>query len=120
MRETVSYSEAFKRGVVEKAALGKYAPLAEAGRRNGIKGNETLVRWIKKYGREDVLLKKIKAEAVKEIDGLKAAPAGAHMDRCLESAFLDIARGRPGTAAEDLKKKNAITLAGARKRRGRQ
>jgi transposase-like protein len=52
VRETVSYSEAFKRGVVEKVAQGKYASLAEASRRNGIKGSETLVRWIKKYGRE--------------------------------------------------------------------
>ena len=50
---------------------------------------------------------------------LEAALADAHMDYCLESAFLEIACVRLGTSVEDLKKKNVITLAGLRKTRGR-
>jgi transposase-like protein len=73
MKEVVVYSEAFKLGVVEKVAQGKYASLGEARRRNGIRGSETLVRWIKKYGREDILPKRIKVETMKEVDELKAA-----------------------------------------------
>jgi len=102
--------------------------LSEASRRNGIKGKETLDNWLKKYGREDLLPKRIRVETMKEIDELKAARkenrelkaalADAHMDWCLESAFLDIACERLGTTAEELKKKHAVTLADVRKRRG--
>jgi transposase-like protein len=128
MKEVVRYSEAFKRSVVEKMESGIYATMAEARRKNGIRGSETLVSWIKKYGREDILPKRIKVESMNEIDELKAAKkeikelkaalADAHMDWCLESAFLDIACEKIGTTAEALKKKNPLSLADARKKRG--
>jgi transposase-like protein len=128
MRNVVRYSEAFKVRLVEDVARGKYASLAEAQRRNGIGGGETLTAWIKRYGRGDILPKRIKVETVDEIDELKearkrireleAALADAHMDYCLESAFLDIACERLGTTTEDLKKKNVMTLAGRRRTRG--
>jgi transposase-like protein len=69
----VTYSEAFKRGVVEKVAQGKYTLLAEAGRKNGIRGSETVVKWIKQYERDDILLKRLKVETVQAMDELKAA-----------------------------------------------
>jgi transposase-like protein len=94
-------------------AGGKYKSLNEAGRRNGICGCSMLRKWIKQHGREDMLPKRIKVETMNEIDELRearmrireleAAPAGAHMDYCLESAFLNIACGRLGTSAEELK-----------------
>jgi hypothetical protein len=75
-----------------------------------------------------VLPKRIKVETMKELDEMKearkrireleAALADAHMDYCLESAFLDIACEQLGTTTEALKKNNAATLAGRRKRRG--
>ncbi|MDR1095322.1 MAG: hypothetical protein LBL31_02925 [Spirochaetaceae bacterium] len=65
--------------------------------------------------REDMLPKRIKAETVNGIDELRearkrireleAALANAHMDYCLESAFLDIACGKLGTSTEELKKR---------------
>jgi transposase-like protein len=128
MRDVVRYSEAFKLRLVEEVASGAYASLDEARRRNGIRGGSTVVKWIKKYGREDMLPKRIKVETMGEIDELKearkrigeleAALADAHMDYCLESAFLDIACRRLGTTTEELKKKNVITLAERRKTRG--
>jgi transposase-like protein len=128
MRDVVRYSEAFKLRLVEDVASGKYASLDEARRRNGIRGSTTLSKWIKQYGREDVLPKRIKVETMNEIDELRAARsrireleaalADAHMDYCLESAFLDIACERLGMSTEELKKKNVITLAGRRKTRG--
>jgi transposase-like protein len=128
MGNVVRYSEAFKLRLVEDVANGKYASLGEAGRRNGIRGSQTVVKWIKHYGREDILPKRVKVETMDEIDELKearkrireleAALADAHMDYCLESAFLDIACERLGTTTEELKKKNVMTLAGRRKTRG--
>jgi hypothetical protein len=85
---------------------------------NGIRGYGTLIKWLKQYGREDILPKRIKVEMMNEIDEMKAALADAYVDYCLESAFLEIACKRLGTTAEDLKRKNGITLAGRRKRRG--
>jgi transposase-like protein len=128
MKDVIRYSEAFKLRLVEDVAGGKYLSLEEAKRRNGIRGNTTLNKWIKQYGREDILPKRIKVETMNEIDELQtarrrireleAALADAHMDYCLESAFLDIACEQLGTSTEELKKNNVITLAGRRKTRG--
>jgi transposase-like protein len=128
MGEVVRYSEVFKLRLVEDVAGGKYKSLDEARRRNGIRGGSTLSKWIKRYGREDILPKRIKVETMNERDELheargrirelEAALADAHMEYCLESAFLDIACERLGMSTEELKKKNVLTLAGVRKRRG--
>jgi transposase-like protein len=128
MREVMRYSEAFKLRLVEDIAAGKYKSFDEARRRNGIRGASTVTKCIKRYGREDTLPKRVKVETMDEIDELKAARsrirdleaalADAHMDYYLESAFLDIACKRLGVSAEELKKKNVMTLAEARKTRG--
>jgi transposase-like protein len=69
----VRYSEAFKLRLVEDIAAGKYTSLDEARRRNGIRGAATVSKWIKHYGREDMLPKRIKVETINEIDELQAA-----------------------------------------------
>jgi transposase-like protein len=100
---------------VEQVERGRYKSLSEASRRNGIRGKDTLVNWIRKYGREDMLPKRVKVERMNEVDELKAAKgrirelegalADAHRDWCLERAFLDIACERLGTTVEELKKR---------------
>ena len=127
MKEVVRYSDAFKRSIVEKVESGRYESIGEAQRKNGIRGHGTLVYWIKKYGREDILPKRIRVETMKEIDELKelrkqnkelkAALVDAQMDWCISSALLDIACEEMGTTAEVLKKNTALTLADVRKRR---
>jgi transposase-like protein len=122
MRNVIRYSEAFKLRVVEDVVGGKYASLNEAIRRNGIRGYGTLVKRLKQYGWGDILPKRIKVETMEEIAEMKAARrwireleaalADAHMDYCLESAFLEIACEKLGTTADELKRKNGITLAG--------
>jgi transposase-like protein len=129
MRDVVRYSEAFKLRLAGDVANGKYPSLDEASRRNGIRGGSTLTKRLKKYGREDILPKRVKAGTMNETGELKAARgrireleaalADARMDYCLESAFLDIACEQLGTSTEDLKKNNVITLAERRKTRGR-
>ncbi|MDR2210615.1 MAG: hypothetical protein LBO65_03995 [Spirochaetaceae bacterium] len=59
MRDVVRYGEAFKLRLVEDAAAGKYTSLEEARRRNGIRGAATLTKWLRKYGREDILPKRM-------------------------------------------------------------
>jgi hypothetical protein len=61
----------------------------------------TIQRWFKKYGTEDLLPKRVRVEAMTEIDelkeakkrirGLEKALSDSHMDYCFERAFLEIA-----------------------------
>jgi transposase-like protein len=69
----IRYSEAFKLRLVEDIGNGKYKSLDEARRRNGIRGGSTVKGWIKRYGREEMLPKRIRVETMKETDELKAA-----------------------------------------------
>jgi len=122
------YSEAFKRQVVDEIDRGKFSSPHKARVAYGIRGCGTIERWIRKYGREDLLPKRIRIETMKEVDRLKearkrikeleAALADAHIDNCLEHAFLEIACERLETDLDDFKKKNALTLSGVRRRRG--
>jgi len=125
---TIRYSEAFKRQVVDEIARGKFSSVCEARDAYGIGGMRTVATWVKKYGREDLLSKRIRIETMDEIDHLKearkrireleAALADAHIDQCLEHAFLEIACERIGTDLNDFKKKNALTLSDVRAKQG--
>jgi transposase-like protein len=124
-KEFVSYSEAFKMQVVEEIRQGKFASILQAQKASGICGMNTIKNWIKKYGKEELLPKRVRVETMTEIDELKEAKkrihdlekalADSHMDYCLERAFLEIACQQMGTSREDLKKNNAMKLADARK-----
>jgi hypothetical protein len=128
MREVIRYGEAFKLRLVEDIGNGKYKSPGEARRRNGIRGGPAVKGRIKRYGREDMLPKRIKAETMKETGELKAAkrrirePEAAlcdsHVDYRLERAFLDIACEDFGVGRDELKKNLVTRLAERRKRRG--
>jgi transposase-like protein len=122
----VRYSEAFKRQVVAELEEGKFSSIGEANRVYGIRGSATLPQWIRKYGSERILPKKVKIETLKERDELKEARkrirqletalADAHIDCSLGDSYLKIACERLGIDVSDFKKKNAITLCELRKR----
>ena len=125
-RSYVRYSEAFKRQVVAELEEGKFSSIGEANRVYGIRGGATVLQWIRKYGSEGILPKKVKIETLKERDELKearkrirqleAALADAHIDCSLGDSYLKIACERLGIDVSDFKKKNAITLSELRKR----
>jgi transposase-like protein len=127
VRQARTYSEAFKRQVVEEISCGKFASINHAARSYGILGSETVYVWVSKYGRQDLLPKRIRIESMKErnelkesrkrIRALEAALADAHMDRCLEHAFLEIACEKLNTTPEELKKKSGLRLSDALGRR---
>ncbi len=123
----IRYSEAFKRQVVDEIERGKHASPFSARKTYRITGAGTVERWIRKYGREDLLPKILRVESLKERDEIKEARkrikkletalADAHIDCCLEHSFLEIACERMGVSLEDFKKKNALTLSDVRMRR---
>ena len=128
MKKTVSYSEAFKRQVVDEIARGKFESPHQASKGYGIRGGNTVRQWLRRYGRDDLFPKRIRIETMKERDELKeakkrnreleAALLNAHMDSHLEHAFLEIACEKLGIQPEELKKKSGLTLLSVLKHRG--
>jgi len=123
--KTVRYSEAFKRQVVDELERGVHSTVASARRAYGIRGSLTVSGWVRKFGREDLLPKRVRIESLKERDELaearkrirelEAAVADAHIENCLETAYLHVACERMGVDPEAFKKKNAMTLCELRK-----
>lgn len=116
----ITYSEAFKRQVVEQIETGKFVNASQAARCYGIRGAETIRRWQTRYGREEYLPKHIKVMSLNEIDetkemkkrirALETALADAQMRSLLNESFLNIACKRMDTDPEAFKKKHATTL----------
>jgi len=121
----ITYSEAFKIQVVEEIRQGKFTAVLQAQKAYGICGMNTIRNWIKKYGKEELLPKRVRVETMAEIDELKEAKkrirdlekalCDSHMEYCLERAYLEIACEHMGTSREELKKNNVMRLADARK-----
>ena len=126
-QEVRRYSEAFKRQVVEELESGKFKTAFEAQQSYGILGDRTVFRWMKKYGRDNLFPKLVRIETMNEKDrvkearmrirNLETALSDAHIDNCLEHAFLEIACERMGISVEDFKKKHELTLSDVRKMR---
>lgn len=129
MGTMIEYSEAFKRQVVGELERGKFGSLEAARRAYGIGGATTVTKWVRLYGHEELLPKRVRIETLKERDELKearkrireleSAVADAHIDYCLEKAYVHVACERMGVDPDDFKKKNAMKLSDTRKlRRG--
>ncbi|MDR0473536.1 MAG: transposase [Treponema sp.] len=111
-KEFVTYSEAFKLQVAEEIRQGKFAAILQAQKACGIRGADTVQKWLKKYGGEELLPKWVMvettagidelAEAKKRIRCLEKALTDSHMDYCLERAFLEIACGQMGTSRDEM------------------
>lgn len=127
VQEVRRYSEAFKRQVVEELEQGKFTSAFDAQQSYGILGDGTVSRWMKKYGRDNLFPKLVRIETMKEKDrvkeahkrirNLETALSDAHIDNCLEHAFLEIACERMGISVEEFKKKHELTLSDVRKMR---
>lgn len=123
----VRYSDAFKRQIVAEIESGRHGSLNGVAQAYGIGGMSTVARWVRQYGREDLLPKTVRIETLKERDKLKearkrireleAAVADVHMDYCLERGFLRAACERLGEEPEAFKKTHAMTLSDMRKQR---
>lgn len=128
-RSVLRYSEAFKRQVIFDFEQGKFTSIAEIRKAYNIRGGGTVQSWIRKYGHEELLVKKVKVETLSERDELQeakkrirqleAALADVHIDSSLEHSFLQIACKRLGEDLTEFKKKHVTSLSKLRnKQRG--
>lgn len=70
-RVVFRYSECFKREVVGSLEGGRFASVYAAQAHFGIKGASTIGKWLKRYGRQDLLAKVVRVEKPEEADRIK-------------------------------------------------
>lgn len=114
----LKYSEAFKRQVVSELESGKFTSQRELMAAYDIRGNATISRWLRKYGKNHLLPKVIRVETKDEKDQVKAlkqqikdlekALAKMTVKNVLNEAYFEIVCERSGiTDIEAMKKKIA-------------
>lgn len=128
MKEILRYSEAFKKQVVREIESAKYGSCCAAAAAYGIGGAMTVGKWVRHYGKAHLLRKVVRVETTEERDELKRlkaecrrlkeALADAHLDLCLERAYLEISCERSGDGdVAEFKKKHAGKLSIAGRKR---
>ncbi len=115
--ETIRYSEAFKHQVIGELEAGKFTGPSAAARAYGIAGTGTVHGWLRKYGRTDLMPRRVTITTMTEQDEEKAlkqrvrelekALADTHMKELLGEAYLEIACKRLGIEVAEFKKKAA-------------
>jgi len=124
-RNYVRYSEAFKHQVVREIETGKFSSAYAATQAYGIPGSETINKWLRKYGRKDLMPKRISITTMKERDEnqelkkrvseLEKALADAYMRGLLNESYFEIACERLKVDPEAFKKKHVSKLSSAPK-----
>ena len=116
-RIVVRYSECFKREVVEALEAGRFESVQAAQVHFGIKGNGTVAKWLRRFGRNHLQAKVVRVEKPDERDRIKAlqkqvaqlqrALGQTQAENLLNEELLKTACGRLGEDLEAFKKKNA-------------
>jgi len=117
-KNVIRYSEAFKRQVVKEIEEGKFRTFKEAREKYGIKGCATIAHWLKKYGKEHLLPRKVRIEMPdeqntikqlkKRIKQLEKALADAQVGEVINQAYFEVLCEQVGiTDIEGYKKKLA-------------
>lgn len=106
------YSNAFQQKVVSEIESGELC-IGDARRLYDITGNETIQKWIRKFGKNHLLNKVVRIEMKDEKDRIKelekkirqleSALSNEHIKNIVLESLVDIAREKYGI---DLKKKN--------------
>jgi transposase-like protein len=113
--KVIRYSEGFKMQCVREVESGARCAW-QVMRRYDIKGTNTVMRWVRRYGggKYGKIIRVEKADEVNEAAQLrrqlrqaKEALADAHMELALEKAFLSVACEQMGQSPEAFKKKHA-------------
>lgn len=72
-KEIVKYDEQFKKTVVDMLVSGELKSIEQAKRVFNVKGSASISKWIKKYGKEEILPKVKVRRMVDEVDRFKGS-----------------------------------------------
>jgi transposase-like protein len=110
------YSECFKREVIEALESGQFSSIEALRRHYGIKGADTVPRWLKRVGRQDLRTKVVRvekpgerdriSELLKQVAQLQRALGQTQAQNLLNEELLKTACGRLGEDVEAFKKKS--------------
>jgi len=70
-KEIVKYDEQFKKTVVDMLGSGEITSIQNAMKIFNIKGSSIITKWIKKFGKEDILPKVRMRRMIDEVDNFK-------------------------------------------------
>lgn len=70
-RKTIRYSEAFKRQIISQLEDGTLDNLEHAKKRYDIRGASTVKRWVRQFGKSQLLSKVVRVETPGERDRMK-------------------------------------------------
>ena len=100
-KAVIRYSEAFKVKVVNELETGKLSTVSGAMELYGIRGSETVKKWLQNYGKNHLLNKVVTVQTADEkseikkyktdIRKLKEALADAHLDLRIEQEYFKMA-----------------------------
>ena len=98
--ETRRYSEAFKLHIVNEIEKGGIGSLNQLRQKYGIGGGSTLTNWLRRYGKEHLLTRKVRIEMPdettevkklkKRIKLLEKALANAKTDSVIDQACFEL------------------------------
>jgi transposase-like protein len=110
------YSDAFKQQVVKELESGVFDSPKAASRHYGIKGTTTVRGWLRRLGKDHLLRKLVRVEAVgeadrvvllqKQVEQLERALGQSAAERLLAEQYLKLACGRLGEEVDAFKKKS--------------
>ena len=119
-RQTLRYTECFKRQVVDEIEAGRFESAGEARRHYGIGGSTTVMKWIRRYGKNHLLPKVIIVQTPdekreierlrKELTQAKAALGDQQIRQWIVEKQLELAGREYGFEVEEFVKKNAGKL----------
>lgn len=114
-RLVYNYSTAFKRHVIEQLESGRFSSINEAKEHYGIRGDNTIQLWLRKYGRSHLCPKIVRIEMPEEKDRIKQLKkqikqlqevlGRTQAEKAINEAFLEIACEKLGEDVEEFKKK---------------
>lgn len=120
-REHRRYSEAFKHHIVKEIEAGGFENLEHMRQKYGIGGGSTITTWLRKYGKEHMLPRKVRIEMPEEVDQIKKlkkrikdlerALLNAQTDKVIEESYFELLCEQKGiTDVAGYKKKIAKQL----------
>jgi len=118
---SLRYSLSFKQKVISEIEGGKYT-INSARKLYGIKGGQTIQKWIQKFGKLHLLNKIVRVELKDEISRLKqlekekkeleSALAQAHLKLIVLETVIDVAEEELGIDLKKNLKSGSLTKAG--------
>ena len=113
------YSMAFRRQVVDDIEAGRFSSLNQAREHYGIGNCQTIGKWVRRFGRNEILGKVVRVEKPDEKDqirelkqrvkNLEQLLGRKEAQKVMAETFLEMACDEMGRDIEEFKKKAGMT-----------